>query len=56
VASLHGFSCVIIPEGIALSERFLETADEKNITVVSAPISSYGVAAALCHLGIGEVS
>ena len=56
VASLHGFSCVIIPEGIALGERFLETADEKNITVVSAPISSYGVAAALCHLGIGEVS
>ena len=56
VASLHGFSCVIIPEGIELSESFIKTADEKSITVVTVPCSSYGAAAALNSFGVGEVS
>ena len=55
VASLHDFSCVIIPDSIELSKKFQSTADEKDITVLSAPCTSYGAAAALANLGIGEV-
>jgi hypothetical protein len=56
VASLHDFSCVLLPENIEPSSDFLNTANEKDITVLTAPCSSYGAAMILCRLGIGEVS
>lgn len=55
VASLHDFSCVIIPEKIEVSKNTLDTANEKNVCILRAACSSYGVAMCLGHLGIGEV-
>lgn len=55
VASLHEFSCVIIPEHIAVSENVLSTAEEKNVCIISAPCTSYGAAKIIADLGIGEV-
>lgn len=56
VASLHDFACVIIPDNLELSDKFMSTADDKGIALVSAPCTSYGVAAALARLDVAEVS
>lgn len=56
VASLHDFACVIIPDNIDLSDKFESIADDKGITVISAPCTSYGVAKALAQLDVAEVS
>ena len=56
VAALTGCACVIVPENIAVSEETLAAARDKDVTIISAPCSSYGVALALDKLGIGEVT
>lgn len=56
VASLHDFACVIIPDKLELSDRFLSTAEDKGIAVISTPCTSYGVAKALAQLDVTEVS
>jgi hypothetical protein len=55
VASLTGCACVIIPENIDVSQETLSAANDKGVTMLSAPCSSYGAALALNRLGIGEV-
>lgn len=55
IASLHEFSCVIIPENITVSENVLNTAKEKNVCIISAPCTSYGAGIKMAGLGIGEV-
>lgn len=55
VASLHEFSCVIIPENIQVSEGTINAANEKGVCLLSAPCSSYGAVRAMVQLGIGEV-
>jgi hypothetical protein len=56
VAALTGCACVIIPENIAVSEETLYAARDKDVTIISAPCSSYGAALVLSKLGIGEVT
>jgi len=55
VASLTGCACVIIPDNIAVSEETLDAARGRDVCILSAPCTSYGVAAALHDLGVGEV-
>lgn len=54
IASLHAFSCVIIPDNIAVDQSVLDVAGEKGVCIISAPCSSYGAAAEMSRLGIGE--
>ena len=56
VASLTGCSCVVIPERIEVAEETLEAARTKNVCILSADCSSFGAAAKLSRLGVGEVS
>lgn len=55
VASLHEFSCVIIPDGIDVSAETVQAANDKDICLIGAKCTSYGAARALSDLGIGEV-
>ena len=55
VASLHDFSCIIIPENIEISQDVLNIANEKDVCILSAPSSSYDAALKLGALGIGSV-
>ena len=55
VASLLSFSCVIVSDNITVSAETMDAAVQKGVCILSAPCSSYGVAAALIGLGIGEV-
>ncbi|MDD5017065.1 MAG: AraC family transcriptional regulator [Eubacteriales bacterium] len=55
VASLHRFSCVVIPENIAVSKETIAAANEKGVCMLSAACSSYGAAMAMASFGIGEV-
>ena len=55
VASLHDFSCIIIPENIDISEEVLGIAAEKDVCIISSPLSSYDSALKLGTLGIGSV-
>ena len=56
VAALTGCSCVVISDSIKVSEETLSAARDKNVCIVSVPCTSYGAAAALHDLGVGEVS
>lgn len=56
IASLHDFACVIIPDNLELSDKFISTAKDKGITVIIAPCTSYGVAKALALFDVTEVS
>lgn len=55
VASLQEFSCVIIPENIAVSQDTINAANEKGVCLVTAACTSYGAAKALAALGVPEV-
>jgi len=55
VASLTGCACVIIPDNITVPEETLAAARSRDVCILSAPCTSYGVAAALHNLGVGEV-
>ena len=55
VASLHGFSCVIIPENIDISDETIAAANEKDVCILHAGCTSYGVAKTLSSLGVAEV-
>ena len=55
VAALTGCACVIIPDSITLSDEMLTAAREKDVCIISVSCTSYGAAAALHDLGIGEV-
>lgn len=55
VASLHEFSCVIIPESISVSKDAIDAANEKGVCIVSAKCTSYGAAKAIAALGVAEV-
>ncbi len=54
IASLLNLACVIVPEDIEIQGGTLSVAQEKGICMISAPVSSYGAAMALCRLGITE--
>lgn len=54
VASLHDFSCVIIPENIPVSDDVIEAASDKGVCILSAACTSYGAAKALADMGVGE--
>ncbi|MGI5849557.1 MAG: AraC family transcriptional regulator [Christensenellales bacterium] len=55
IASLLGFSCVIIPENIDISNETIRAATEKNVCILTAKCTAYGAAKAMADLGIGEV-
>jgi hypothetical protein len=55
IASLNEFSCVIIPEDIALSDETLAAANEKQVCIITANCTSYGVAKILAGFGVPEV-
>lgn len=55
IASLHDFSCVIIPDGIPVSGETIAAANEKGVCLLGAKCTSYGAAMALAAFGIGEV-
>ncbi len=52
VASLHEMSCVILPEGLRMEEAALQKAREEGITVISSPLSAYGICAKMAGAGI----
>ena len=56
VAALTGCSCVVIPDSITISEETLGAARDKEVCIISSSCTSYGAAAALHDLGVGEVS
>ncbi len=55
IASLHEFSCVIIPESIEVSKDTIDAANEKCVCLLKADCTSYGAAKAMAALGVGEV-
>ncbi len=55
VASLHEFSCVVVPENIEVSKETIDAANEKGVCILKACCTSYGVAKAMAALGVGEV-
>jgi hypothetical protein len=55
VAALTGCACVIVPDSIDVSEETLSAARDKEVCILGAPCTSYGAAAALHDLGVGEV-
>ncbi len=55
VAALTGCACVIISDSIAISEETLAAARDKGVCIISVPCTSFGAAAALHDLGVGEV-
>jgi hypothetical protein len=55
IASLHEFSCVIIPEEISVSEETIDAANEKSVCMLSAKCTSYGAAKVLAGHGVCEV-
>lgn len=52
VATLMDFSCVIIPEGIAVEDQVLQRANEEGIAVLSSPLSAYALCARMHQHGI----
>ena len=56
VAALTGCACVVIPNSIAISDETLTSARDKDVCIISVPCTSYGAAATLHDLGVGEVS
>jgi hypothetical protein len=55
VAALTGCACVIVPDNIEVSAETLAAARNKEVCILSASCTSYGVAVALHDLGVGEV-
>ncbi len=47
VASLADTACIILAEGVKLEEDIINTAQQKNINVISSPLSIYEAAVAL---------
>lgn len=54
VASLHDFSCVIIPEDISVPPETIAKANEEMITVFSSGKSAYQLCRGLAALGVGD--
>ena len=54
VASLHDFSCVIIPENIEVPANTIAKADEEGITVLSSDKTAYELCCGLSSLGVGK--
>ncbi len=54
VASLHDFSCVIVPEGIQVPEETVKRANEEKITVFSSQHTAYELCRGMDALGIGD--
>ena len=54
VASLHDFSCVIIPENIEVPANTIAKADEEGITVLSSDKPSYELCCGLSSFGVGK--
>lgn len=50
VASLVDVSCVILAEGVTLEESILNTAEEKNVNVLTSKLPMYEVAKALAGI------
>lgn len=55
IACLHDFSCVIIPENIAVPEETLAKAEEEGIPLLQCGITGFGACRCLSELGIPEV-
>jgi hypothetical protein len=55
VAALAGCACVIVPDNIEVPAETLTAAHSNEVCILSAPCTSYGVAAVLHDLGVGEV-
>ena len=53
VASLHDFSCIIIPENIAIPDMTIKKASEEEIAVFSSNKTAYQLCCEMCRLGIG---
>lgn len=52
VASLHEFSCVIIPESIEVPKETIDKAQENDIIVFSSDRTAYELACGMHDLGI----
>lgn len=50
VACLADVSCIVLAEGVAFSDKDLETAKEKGVNVVSSPLPAYETAVAIARL------
>ena len=54
IASLHDFSCVIVPEGIKVPGETIGKANEEGITVFSSEKTAYQLCRGMSALGIGD--
>ena len=54
VATLHDFSCIIVPESIEVPQPTIVKAEEEKIAVFSTDKTAYQVCCELFSLGIGE--
>ncbi len=52
VATLLEFSCMIVPEGVAVPDAILEKASEENICILATPKTAYEVSGLLYAQGI----
>lgn len=52
VASLHDFSCVLFPEGIAPGEEIIAKAQEEDIPLLSYSGTAYALCCRLCEMGV----
>ncbi len=54
VACLHDFSCVIIPENIAVPQPTIQKAEEEGVTIYSSEKTSYKICCEMYENGIGK--
>lgn len=52
VATLMDFSCVIIPEDIAVEDEVLQRANREGLAVISSRLSAYALCALMAEHGI----
>ena len=50
VASLTDVSCIILAEGVSLSEDIIKTAESKGINILSSELDAYDIAVTLHNL------
>lgn len=52
VASLADTACILLAEDVVPDENVLQLALDKGVNILSSPLSSYGIAAALANLSL----
>lgn len=52
VATLLEFSCIVIPEGIAVDQTIVDRAAQEGVAMLSTPKSAYEIVALLAQNGV----